>query len=321
VLVVVQRGAGGAGGAGEGLSGAEDQVVRLLRSWTGTYHLPGLAMVNVNVPDKRGPRQVDALVFTPHGLIVVEVKGFTRPQPGTLAVPVNGPWTVDGEPAALHTLAGLNPGEQVKGGVYAAKNAFTAIDGGGDTFVSGWVVLVHPGGGLSIGDTRNAGRGIRVVLGTQTELRKAIHQHRRRRRKVWSADGVLDACRALSLSHLAPARSELLAEGFPDLILAPEPAPTPPKPAVPRPTPTAESRPKTPRTAPPPRQTPPPRPATQQVPPPRVPPPAPARGPWPPLQQRDDRRTIPWGSLIALTVILALGIAAIVIVAQAFHGR
>jgi hypothetical protein len=48
------------GADGDGLSGAEDQVVRLLKSWTGRYHLPGLALVNVNVPDKKSTRQVDA---------------------------------------------------------------------------------------------------------------------------------------------------------------------------------------------------------------------------------------------------------------------
>lgn len=36
-------------------------------------------------------------------------------------------------------------------------------------------MLVHSGTGLTVGDTRNAGRGIHVVLATQTELRKEDH--------------------------------------------------------------------------------------------------------------------------------------------------
>jgi len=389
VLVRVQH---GPGSDGEGLSGAEAEVVRMLRTWTGKWHLPGVALVNVNLPDRKTTRQVDALVFTPHGLLVVEVKGFTRAQPGKLVVPPNGPWTVDEAPAAIYHLTALNPGEQVKAGVYAAKKAFAEIDGGGAAFVTGLVVLVPIGKGLVLGDTGNAGVGIRVVLGTQRELRKAVHRHGRGRRPVWSASGVLDACEALALTHLAPGLEELLAEGFPEVVQAPtlerpvaRPAPPAPPgaapasrvlapPAVPPASappgtaapparapasasaasapapvpPMAESRPGTTRTrqSPPPRRapSPPQRPAAQEPPPPPSPPraappspstlpplPQPTRPPvqeapqhTPPVAQKAPRqvpeRVIPWGLLVVIVIILAIGISAAVLVHQAFHG-
>lgn len=141
MLVRVQP---GTGTAAHGLSGAEAKVHDLLAGWAhGTDHaIGGLALLNINIPDKRTTRQVDGLLFLPTALAVLEVKGFTAPQSGTLAIPPNGPWLVDGQPAAIHTLAGLpNPGEQVKAGVYGTKRAFAGIPGG-DGFVRGLVVLV-----------------------------------------------------------------------------------------------------------------------------------------------------------------------------------
>lgn len=113
MLVRIQPGTGSA----DGLSGAERIVVRMMESWRGEYHLPGLAMFNVNVPDGRGGvRQTDALLWTPSSLAVVEIKGLTRHQHGTLEIPVNGNPRIDGEPAALHTLSGASPVQQLQGG-------------------------------------------------------------------------------------------------------------------------------------------------------------------------------------------------------------
>jgi amino acid transporter len=59
---------------------------------------------------------------------------------------------------------------------------------------------------------------------------------------------------------------------------------------------------------------------TQRTPPsPRRCPPA-ASGPAP-RPRRSGRPTIPWGLLIALTLITAIGVTAAVVVGQVFHGR
>lgn len=334
MLVRVQP--GHEGGA-HGLSGAEEQLVSRLESWgPGQFHLPGLALVNVNVPDKTGVRQVDALLFTPEGLVVVEVKGFTRPQPGTLTVPVNGPWLVDGQPAAVHTLAGSNPGEQVKGGVYAAKAAFAGMAGGGGTFVTGLVALMPLTRELTIGDTTQAGTGIRVVVGSNRKLRRFMHHHRKRR-ACWTADGVLAACRALSLAELAPGRDELVAEGFPETVPDPAPVsaarqpepraePGPPtaapglSPAASDPSSSTSRGPATPAGPPGPAPEPVAGPGRNRPPvagPSRPMPPPPERWPVPPSR----RRRVPWGFLLAVVLILAVSIPAIILVGQLFQGR
>uniref|UniRef100_UPI003F4978A1 nuclease-related domain-containing protein n=1 Tax=Amycolatopsis sp. CA-151526 TaxID=3239921 RepID=UPI003F4978A1 len=336
MLVRVHRG----GGAGRGLSGAEEQLVRRLESWRtrqdGDFHLPGLALVNVNVPDRHSVRQADALVFTPSGLIVIEVKGLRSAQAGTLVVPANGPWLVDGQPLDVHTLAGLNPGEQVKAAVYATKNAFEQIDGGGNTFVSGLVVLMTRGPGLRIRNTGCAGRGIHVVSGSQTALRRAVHTQLRKP-KCWSADGVLQACRVLGLAGMAPTRSELLTEGFPDLILAaparPHPArPPQPRPASPAPAPAAWPRP----AGGPSRRATGPRPSVPaQGPAPQTP--DRPRPPRPPDTRAARSRTAaadevlprairpgrhwPWGLIIVLILLTAAAVTVAIVLHQAFHSN
>ncbi|MBE1580412.1 NERD domain-containing protein [Amycolatopsis roodepoortensis] len=339
MLVRIQR---GTGATAHGLSGAEERVVTLLSSWTGEYHLPGLALVNVNVPEKTAVRQVDGLIFTPAGLIVLEVKGFVRPQPGTLTVPPNGPWTVDDEPAAVHTLTGLTPGDQVKAGVYAAKAALAGIGGADGTFVTGLVVLAPHDRGLQLGDTSRAGLGIHVTLATQKDLRRVMRRITSHT-SSWTADAVLAACRVLALDHLAPERTELLAEGFLDQPLAPVPPPVPPprtaspppartragspartaststntwsrSPGLPaKPPPDFVFDPITPTTP----RAPQPRPAA-----PRRQPAYPAARPAPvPTARPARRRRIPWGLLIVLTLIFTIGITAAILVDQMFAGR
>lgn len=220
----------GAGAAAHGLSGAEAKVHDLLVGWAhGTPHaIGGLALLNVNIPDKGTTRQVDGLLFLPTGLAVLEVKGFTTTQAGLLTIPPNGPWLVEGEPAAIHALAGLpNPGEQVKVRVYAAKRVFADIPGGGDSFIRGLVVLAATGA-IELPPGKDlAGYGIDVALAQPTSLRKVLHRYRAQA-LAWTADGVLAACAALALSELAPSRAELLTEGFTEHLPAPPSRPEPP---------------------------------------------------------------------------------------------
>lgn len=326
MLVRVQP---GTGPATEGLSSAEAHVVRLARSWTGQYALPGLLMVNVNVPAERGAtRQVDGVLWSPHGLVVLEIKGFTRPQPGTLTIPLNGPWTVDGQPAALHTLATSTPGEQARSAVYAVKNALesASVDAG---FVSGLIVVLAQDGQLTIGDTRNLGKGLDVVLGTNSAVRKVLHDLGRRT-KIWTADDVLAACRTLDLDQLAPQRGQLLDDGFPELITrsprprqhTPKPqrpatAPAPPSTSSPRASTSTRARPATaPRTAPVAPPQPQPRPAQAMPPPPQFrhqpvgyPVPNPRR-----------RRTGPIAFAVVMLLITIVGVSISVAVYIAFHG-
>ncbi|MFJ9786636.1 hypothetical protein ACIRSS_44195 [Amycolatopsis sp. NPDC101161] len=138
--------------------------------------------------------------------------------------------------------------------------------------------------------------GVAVVLADPRGLRRIIGQHNRWR-TVWSADDVLDACYALSLAHLAPPRSALLADGFPARIHARSPLPVLPAvvelPPSPLPPPVAEARPalRIPVQR------------TQAV-----------------FPRQRPIRLVPWGLLVVLTLLVTAGVVAAVFVAQVFHG-
>ena len=136
--------------------------------------------------------------------------------------------------------------------------------------------------------------GVAVVLADPRGLRRIIGQHNRWR-TVWSADDVLDACYSLSLAHLAPPRSALLADGFPARL------------------PTLEPLPALPAAAPLPPDPPPP---AADDPGPRIPRP---RGHAIFPRQRPIRQ-VPWGLVFVLTVLVTVGVIAAVFVAQVFHG-
>ncbi|WP_103354292.1 hypothetical protein [Amycolatopsis sp. CA-128772] len=137
--------------------------------------------------------------------------------------------------------------------------------------------------------------GVAVVRADPRGLRRIIRQHNRWR-TVWSADDILDACYALSLAHLAPPRSALLADGFPARLPARSQLPElpavvalPPEP----PAPVAEDDPWTP----------------------------PVRGPGSAVFPRPRPvRQVPWGLVFVLTLLVTAGVVAAVFVAQVFHG-
>ncbi|MEV6872425.1 hypothetical protein [Amycolatopsis sp. NPDC051128] len=279
------------------LPAAAEHLVRLLRSWVpGPDHLTGLALAGISVPSRLGPRFVDALVFTPRGVIVIVAH-----EPGPERRP--------------------GPGERAGAGVAAVRAALAGHDGG--RYVTGLVAVVPPTadsrgsepeadppgrepaedshGREPTPDPREpeAGPGVAVVLADPRGLRRIIGQHNRWR-TVWSADDVLDACYALSLAHLAPSRAALLAEGFPARLPAvSQLSRLPPLPVV-VPLPPA-----------------PPPPVVEDE-PPLV---SPARGPVSAVFPRPRPiRQVPWGLVVVLILLVAAGAVAAVVVAQVFHG-
>ncbi|GEM34449.1 hypothetical protein NN3_54560 [Nocardia neocaledoniensis NBRC 108232] len=214
------------------LEGAEEVVAAAIRDWTS--EAGGIAVFRCHVPESRGGSvEVDALVCTPQGATVIEVKGFTARQDGTLATPPNGPWTVDGTEAALyHAVRVPNPFVQVRRQVFAAKNLLQ------QSGIFGWVnavvVLVpQPGSRITLEESRIAD-GYRAVLIDRDDA-SALHDyfHAETGRTVrLSVNDVRRVFDALNLAHLLPSRVELADQGFP-ARLAPttssRPAPTAPE--------------------------------------------------------------------------------------------
>ncbi|WP_167659964.1 NERD domain-containing protein [Nocardia mangyaensis] len=197
------------------LEGAEQIVGAAIRDWASDAG--GVAVFRCHVPESRGGSvEVDALVCTPQGATVVEVKGFTTRQDGILATPPNGPWTIGDEPAALyHAVRVPNPFVQVRRQVFAAKNLLQ------QSGIFGWVNAVialvpQPGSDITIEETRIAD-GYRAVLVGRDDS-SALHDYfnaETGRTVRLSVADVGHVFAGLNLRHLLPAPHELAAQGFP----------------------------------------------------------------------------------------------------------
>ncbi|MFE7744271.1 NERD domain-containing protein [Nocardia sp. NPDC057455] len=211
---------------GAELSGAEREFVACLRS----YPTTGLAVIDLEADNRR----VDAVVWTPRGLTVLEVHGFQRRQSGILSTPAEGPWKISDAPVELDDPESGSPAERVEHGIYAVKHMLQrALQDPGH--ISGAVVLVPFRGAVVRPARTNLRPGLDVVVGNvtdATELRIYLEGFSAGPRD-WTADRVVGACGALGLAEIAPARDELLEAGFEDH--APEPVTTiarTPKPRV-----------------------------------------------------------------------------------------
>ncbi|KAF0847457.1 nuclease-related domain-containing protein [Nocardia caishijiensis] len=197
------------------LEGAEQIVGAAIRD--AAFRAGGVAVFRCHVPENRGGAvEVDALVCTPQTVTILEVKGFTTRQEGTLATPPNGPWTVDGAPAALYHAARVpNPFVQVRRQVFAAKSLLQ------QSGIFGWVNAVialvpQPGAEITIEETRIAD-GYRAVIVDRDDF-TALHDYFEAeigRTVRLSVEDVARVFTALNLAHLLPSTDDLTAQGFP----------------------------------------------------------------------------------------------------------
>ncbi|MCA2208495.1 NERD domain-containing protein [Nocardia rosealba] len=202
------------------LEGAEQIVGAAIRDEA--FRAGGVAVFRCHVPENRGGSvEVDALVCTPQTVTILEVKGFTTRQEGTLATPPNGPWTIDGAPAALYHAARVpNPFVQVRRQVFAAKSLLQ------QSGIFGWVNAVialvpQPGAQITIEETRIAD-GYRAVIVDRDDF-TALHDYFEAeigRTVRLSVEDVARVFTALNLGHLLPSTDELTAQGFPDELEA-----------------------------------------------------------------------------------------------------
>ncbi|MFI7003756.1 nuclease-related domain-containing protein [Nocardia sp. NPDC050175] len=210
---------------GAQLSGAEQEFVECLRS----YPSAALAMIDLQV----GDRQIDAVIWTPRGLTVLEVKGFRRRQSGILSIAADSPWKISDADADLDEPSG-SPSDRLEHGIATVKTTLerALLDPG---HVCGAVVLVPFRGAVVRPSRTNLRPGLDVVVGNvadATELRIYLESFSAGPRK-WTADRVIGDCTALGLAELTPSRADLVEAGFEQVAQeSPSVIPRPPKPRV-----------------------------------------------------------------------------------------
>jgi hypothetical protein len=200
------------------LSSAEAELRRVLESWqAGSTQVGGIAVLSCNVRGSREfvSHELDALVWTPHGCTVIEVKGFRSVQHGVVHPRLNGDWRVGEAVADLYKLgSSTNPVAQAKPYMYAVKNRFRAA--GLPDWVQILVVLVpQPRAHLTITSSK-LDHGIHLVEAssrTDLSLRRFFTPGPGSRR-LWSGEDIEHAFYALELDDYLPERSQLTAQGF-----------------------------------------------------------------------------------------------------------
>ncbi|MFC9663149.1 NERD domain-containing protein [Nocardia sp. NPDC127606] len=205
---------------GAELTGAEHELVDCLR----TYPSTGLALVDCRVGDRR----LGAVIVTPRGITVLEVKGFRRRQSGLLTAAADGTWMISDSPLDLAADASNGLTDRVEHGVHAVRVALEqALQD--SRHVSGAVVLV-PYRGVVVRPARTALRpGLDVLVANSVdahELRVYLEGFSAGPRE-WTVERVLNTCTALGVVEV-PSRAELAEEGFGTR----RPAPTPVAPPV-----------------------------------------------------------------------------------------
>ncbi|WP_280420472.1 nuclease-related domain-containing protein [Nocardia carnea] len=198
------------------LSAAEREFVECLRQLPST----GLAIVDLRVGTQRGTRQIGAVVWTPQGILVVEVIGFRSKQSGMLSVSTERPWRVGDIVADLDLELGADPVRRVESALREVQLTFerASYDPG---HLCGAVALVPQRGAVLRPARETLRPGLDVVVGNTvepTELRIFLENFAPGPPR-WTLGRVCAATRALT--GWAPDRAELIAAGFEDKL--PEP--------------------------------------------------------------------------------------------------
>lgn len=185
---------------GSELSPAEERLAEWVQ-WSPAQ--PGVALLNVEVPDRDYSRQLDALIWTPQRCIAVEVKGFRTRQDGVLVVPPNGPWRMDdGRIADIYgNDVDHNPMNQVRSNTLAAKN-WIGETTGRRFYIHGLVlVMLLPGQDVPALQAVNTPNLTDIVVEDFDVFRYYLHLDANDP-TLWTADLVDDVIARLGLSGL-----------------------------------------------------------------------------------------------------------------------
>ncbi|WP_225730350.1 MULTISPECIES: nuclease-related domain-containing protein [unclassified Nocardia] len=205
MLVRVQNPAG---------TNAERALIDWLRTWKDPSSPHGVATINASLFHQDRLHQFDAIVWTPSSCVIIEAEALVARQDGVLEIPLNGPWTISGEPAALEGRDRRTPLEKSREHTYALYN-WLAARGLGQRVVHG-IVLVVPlrGAELTIQQAWSD-PSFDVVLGDDpSRLRSYFEQLAEEEQFLWTANDIAVAFRGLGILPYLPAPQDLINEGF-----------------------------------------------------------------------------------------------------------
>jgi hypothetical protein len=205
-------------------SHSEDAVVAELGSWTGDYHVPGVALVQPLLPaTDHHPHAVDVLVVTPTACVAIEVKGVDKESHGVVSLPANGVWQCDDRPLGIYIHGGQNPIRQANSHAIEWGRFLRGSCGLKGAHVTPLIVLnQHANASTPLlmdpsiaGGIAHPGRRVYTVVFQRyrrgrNAFKRWMSTYKDHRR--WDASSLLALFDALEAP--APTQAELVAEGF-----------------------------------------------------------------------------------------------------------
>ncbi|WP_280249680.1 nuclease-related domain-containing protein [Nocardia abscessus] len=205
MLVRVQNAAG---------TNAERALIDWLRTWKDPDSPHGVATITCSLFHKDRLHQFDAVIWTPTSCVVIEADALVARQDGVLEVPLNGEWTVNGEPVATESRDRRTPLDKSREHTFALQE-WLAARGLGQRVVHGVALVVPlPGAQLQL-EQRWADPSFDVIIGDGPgRLRHYFDALAGEEKYLWTANDVAVAFRGLGILPYLPAPQDLLNEGF-----------------------------------------------------------------------------------------------------------
>ncbi|MBF6227292.1 NERD domain-containing protein [Nocardia abscessus] len=205
MLVRVQNAAG---------TNAERALIDWLRTWKDPDSPHGVATITCSLFHKDRLHQFDAVIWTPTSCVVIEADALVARQDGVLEVPLNGEWTVNGEPVATESRDRRTPLDKSREHTFALQE-WLAARGLGQRVVHGVALVVPlPGAQLQL-EQRWADPSFDVIIGDGPgRLQHYFDALAAEEKYLWTANDVAVAFRGLGILPYLPAPQDLLNEGF-----------------------------------------------------------------------------------------------------------
>ncbi|WP_332838726.1 nuclease-related domain-containing protein [Nocardia bovistercoris] len=193
---------------------AERALIDWLSAWKDPGSPHGVATLNCGLSYENTLHHFDAVVWTPTSCVVIEAETIGAPQGGVLDVPLNGAWTIDGEPAAFEGKDKRPPLDKSREHTFALQN-WLAANGLGQRAVHG-VALIVPFRGTEVKIQQAwTDPSFDVILGNDPgRLRHYFEMLAQSEKHLWTANDVAVAFRKLDILAYLPAPQDLIDEGF-----------------------------------------------------------------------------------------------------------
>lgn len=205
MLVRVQNAAG---------TNAERALIDWLRTWKEPTSPHGVATINCSLFHKDKLHQFDAVVWTPTSCVIIEAEALQARQDGVLDIPLNGPWTIAGEPVVMEGRDKRTPLDKSREHTFALQD-WLAARGLGQRAVHGLGLIVPLRGAKLKVEQAWSDPSFDVILGDDPQrLRHYFDTLAEQEKHLWTANDVAVAFRGLGILPFLPAPQELINEGF-----------------------------------------------------------------------------------------------------------